>query len=243
MNTTDLAAELRNQAQDRPEPADLLAALTRGRTIRRSRLAAAGLAAVVVVVISLSATILGRPSPTHPAITSSTPPSLTATTTASASTFELVCAGAIRATAVPDGYLTQVQGVVAIATGPQQVSANSQPPGRYYDPAQQYFAKSGLQLKAGQAFRIQVPSAWHGRAEIGWSNIHVNPADVMTVPACPRVRVSSSPASSTQTGTPAVQWLTYPGGIWVSAPACVPLQIITATAVTTVHIPVGASCP
>lgn len=241
MNTTDLAAELRNQAQDRPEPADLLAALTRGRTVRRSRLAAAGLAAVVVVVISLSATILGRPSPTHPAITSSTPPSLTATTTASASTFELVCAGAIRATAVPDGYLTQVQGVVAIATGPQQVSANSQPPGRYYDPAQQYFAKSGLQLKAGQAFRIQVPSAWHGRAKIGWSNIHVNPADVMIVPACPRV--SSLPASSAQTGTPVVQWLTYPGGIWVSAPACVPLQIITANAVTTVHIPVGTSCP
>jgi hypothetical protein len=241
MNTTDLAAELRNQAQDRPEPADLLATLTRGRTVRRSRLAAAGLAAVVVVVIFLGVTISGRATPTHPAIPASTPTSLTST--ASASTFALVCAGAIRATAVPDGSLTQVQGVVAIATGPQQVSANSQQPGRYYDPAQQYFAKSGLQIKAGQAFRIQVPPAWRGRAEIGWSNIHVNPADVMTVPACPRVRVSSSPASSTQTGTPAVQWLTYPGGIWVSAPACVPLQIITATAVTTVHIPVGASCP
>jgi hypothetical protein len=239
MNTTDLRNELQNQAQDRPEPTDLLAALTRDRTVRRSRLMAVGLAAAVVVMIALGATILGRPTPTPQATTASTPTALTSTV--AVSNFELVCAGAIGVTVVPDGSLTQVHGVVAIATGPQPVSANIQQPGRYYDPAQQYFAKSGLQIKTGHAFRIQVPPAWRGRAEIGWSNIHVIPADVLTVPACPRV--PAPPTSSTSTNTPLGQWLTYPGGIWVSAPACVPLQIITAAGVTTVHIPVGTSCP
>lgn len=242
MNTTDLRSELRGQADDRPEPAELLAALTRGRTVRRSRLAAVGLAAAVVAVISLGATLLSRPTPSHPALTASTPTSLPSTS--SASTFELVCAGAIRVTAVPDSALTQVQGVVAIATGPQQVSVNTQQPGRYYDPAQQYFAKSGLQIKAGRAFRIQVPPTWRGRAEIGWSNVHVTPAEVLAVTACPRQRPAPTSTAGTTPGTgePTDQWLTYPGGIWVSAPACVPLQIITATAITTVYIPVGKSC-
>lgn len=242
MNTTDLRTELRGQADDRPDPAELLAALSRGRTVRRSRLAAVGLAAAVVAVISLGATLLSRPTPSKPAMTASTLTSLPSTSTAS--TFELICAGAILATAVPDSTLTQVQGVVAIATGPQQISVNTQQPGAYHDPAQQYFAKSGLQIKTGHAFHIQVPPAWRGRVEIGWSNVHVTPADVFAVPSCPRQRPAPASTTGTTTGTgePTGQWLTYPGGIWVSAPACVPLEIITATAITTVHISVGKSC-
>ncbi len=92
------------------------------------------------------------------------------------------------------------------------------------------FSKVGLVLKAGKAFTLEVPAELRGHMKIGWSNSGYTLADSLDSPGC------------TGTTDNAV-WLVYPGGIWLDAPACVPLTVKHGESVETLHLPIGRPCP
>jgi hypothetical protein len=103
------------------------------------------------------------------------------------------------------------------------------------DPNARYWAKTGLDIKAGASFELVVPPEWRGRLSVGWGN-GAPRTTRLQVAAC---RWMPSPSQS----SPARAWLGFAGGYWVRNPACVSLLVRTAHRTRRVHIGVGAACP
>ena len=91
------------------------------------------------------------------------------------------------------------------------------------------FAKTGLLIKAGTDFQIDVAATAGDRLGIGWGSA-ATPSRAVVVRHC------AAP------GLPS-RWLAYAGGYWLDRPACVVLQVRTATRRTLVHIGLGTPCP
>jgi hypothetical protein len=105
-------------------------------------------------------------------------------------------------------------------------------------PDSMLFAKDGLLIRRGASFDILVPNEWHGRLKIGWGSPG-KPTTHLRVPGCrPTER---NPASGRW--SLGDQWLAYPGGYWISQPACVSVVVQAEHAQQTVNIGVGAACP
>ena len=97
-----------------------------------------------------------------------------------------------------------------------------------------HWAKLGLLLAVGSGpVEVRVPPAWRKRAIIGWGypNLH-DPADRLRFEGCPRPR----------TGKPRSRWIAYPGGVSVSAPACVPLIVSAGGRTARVELAIGRRC-
>jgi len=88
------------------------------------------------------------------------------------------------------------------------------------------FAKQGLLVRAGARPELRIPTDWDGRAWIAWGQLE--PADVVTVSACPPV--GSDP------------WIAFAGGYYVDEPACVPVVVRSGGREATVRIGIGVSC-
>lgn len=93
-----------------------------------------------------------------------------------------------------------------------------------------HFSKVGLVLKAGEALTLEVPADLRGHMKIGWSNFGFTLADSLSIPGC-----TSSQGNA--------DWLVYPGGFWLDAPACVTLTVRHGGPVETLHVPLGTACP
>jgi hypothetical protein len=93
------------------------------------------------------------------------------------------------------------------------------------------YAKQGLQLHASrQPVEVVVPIRWRTRLAVGWGETGgPQQASVVRVLPCRRVLGHD--------------WLTYPGGYFVRAPACVPLVIRTGPKTARVRLSVGRRCP
>ena len=91
------------------------------------------------------------------------------------------------------------------------------------------FAKTGLLIRAGHAFDMDVPTHPGDRLAIGWGNVAFRPSARFAVPACPD-----------RYGT---GWLAYPGGYWVDRPVCLPVTVRAGGREQVVHIGVGTACP
>lgn len=226
MTIDQLREELRRQANDHHDPADLRSSLARPTISRRQMSAAAAVAAAVVAVVLVGiAALRVAPGPRTDQVGG------TLTTTSQTSspptrrTMNLVCAGAIAITGDPDQTLTEILGVVAINTSAQEVSDQQTVVHQVTDPAERYFAKSGLQIKAGRSFTLSVADDQLGKARIGWSNVAFEPGENLQAGPC------SAPVTPTDRPDHRASevWLTYPGGIWVAAPMCVEL-VVTASA-------------
>ncbi len=93
-----------------------------------------------------------------------------------------------------------------------------------------HLSKVGLVLKAGRSFTLEVPAELRGHMKIGWSNSGYTLADSLHSPGC-------------TANTDNAEWLVYPGGFWLDAPACVPLTVKHGEQVETLHLPIGKTCP
>lgn len=134
----------------------------------------------------------------------------------------LTCAGSIDGDPPPSGYQT-VLGVVALPSEALGASDSGDPA----TPA--LFAKTGLVIRAGRPFEIDVTPQPDDRVAIGWSNSAFLPAARFVVPSCP--------------DTYGTGWLAYPGGYWVDRPLCLPLTVHADGREQQVRIGVGTACP
>jgi len=103
------------------------------------------------------------------------------------------------------------------------------------DPNARFWAKTGLDIKAGASFELVVPPEWRGRLSIAWGN-GAPRTTRLQVAAC---RWMASPSQS----SPARAWLGFAGGYWVRNPACVSLLVRAGHQTRRVHIGIGAACP
>jgi len=119
-----------------------------------------------------------------------------------------------------------VLGVVALPTSPSHAALGTSAGGP--DPSLRLFAKTGLVIKAGTNFELIVPDQPADHLAIGWGQ-NSTPSRRVIVANCPDGR---------HTG-----WLAYPGGYWLSAPACVSLIVRASGKDQFVHIGLGTPCP
>ncbi|NYE95322.1 hypothetical protein FHU41_001543 [Psychromicrobium silvestre] len=91
------------------------------------------------------------------------------------------------------------------------------------------FAKVGLAVHTGLTFELSVRADWQDRARIGWNNSGNTPTRTEKFPGC-------------KPGAPGAEWVVFPGGFWVKAPACIPLVVTISTETITVPVPIGKAC-
>ena len=121
-----------------------------------------------------------------------------------------------------------VLGVVALPASPAYPALGTALTGDRNGPTR-LFAKTGLLIKAGATFELDVPSGFSHRLSIGWGGAPSTPSHRLIVSHC------TNPGGD--------RWLAYAGGYWVEHPACVPLVVKTGSTQQQVHIGVGAACP
>jgi len=103
------------------------------------------------------------------------------------------------------------------------------------DPNARYWAKAGLDIRAGGSFELVVSPEWRGRLSFGWGN-PAQPTTHLQVSGCRWMR---SPSQS----SPARAWLGFAGGYRVRSPACIAVLVRAGHQTRRVHIGVGAPCP
>jgi hypothetical protein len=131
---------------------------------------------------------------------------------------ELECATTIDSVdEPPEGYRT-VLDVAALDGTELEVNEVGSGDDRYY-------AKTGLLVRAGQSFVLEVPEAQRGAMSIDWGSLEERTWE-RSVPAC------DSDAS----------WLVFAGGYRVREPGCLPLRVRQGEREEEVEIGVGAPC-
>jgi len=96
------------------------------------------------------------------------------------------------------------------------------------DPAKRLFAKTGLLVKTGAKSELIVPPEWADQLSVGWGNTDAGqPSQHLVVGPC------DSGAA----------WIAFPGGYFISDPACVDLIVRVADKDRHRSIGVGAPCP
>jgi hypothetical protein len=103
------------------------------------------------------------------------------------------------------------------------------------DPNARYFAKQGLQVRAGASFELVVPPEWRGRLSFGWGLPAQRTTDVKVSGCRWMANANQRP--------PAGRWLGFAGGFWVRSPACVAVLVKAHHETRRVHIGIGAACP
>ncbi|GAA4587115.1 hypothetical protein BJY16_008132 [Actinoplanes octamycinicus] len=172
---------------------------------------------MVVVLLTLTACApdpkQGSPAPTGPA------PGVQASGGQSAlSGPSLDCAAPIDTLAAPPAGYTPMLDAVALST--ELLQANDSGDGTL-------FAKTGLLIRTGHPAELLVP---RGRAEVEWGNTGDRErAAHLHIPACPKFGAGD--------------WQVYPGGYYVTAPVCLPVEVRADGRTTTIHVPVGKACP
>jgi hypothetical protein len=144
----------------------------------------------------------------------------------SASVQHLDCNDYIGAHPVVPG-LQVVLGVVAL---PVSTAGPALQTARTGDPSiPRLFAKTGLLVRAGTDFQIDVPPGSRDRLGIGWGS-GASLSKAVVVSHCPRAHLP-------------VKWIAFAGGYWLDHPACVRLQVRTADRRRSVRLGLGAPCP
>lgn len=191
---------------------------------RRLRARAMGVAVASLAVTAAVAACSGSPSDsaTSPPLWPTQPPA----TVRPVGT--LVCSHAIDHAPPPAGFTT-VLGVVALPAAPAYAAlgAARESSGHRGLP---YFAKTGLLVRTGARFSIEVQAGLRGHVGIGWSSWSATgPATRFGVPGCQQ---------HSRTG-----WLSYAGGYWTDKPRCATLIVRSGDEVRRVQVGVGSACP
>jgi hypothetical protein len=141
----------------------------------------------------------------------------------------LDCRNPIGSADTPRGNVTPIGGAIALqttATTPAalQTDAISDPS----VPALRFWAKSPLFVRADRTAKIVVPRNQAGRVALTWGNTDHDGI------ASRAFRVGPCPSAS--------EWIVFPGGFFVTEPACIDLVVHAARDTTRVRVGVGAAC-
>ena len=187
---------------------------------------------VIAAALLLLCGCTGPSTPSTPATSSSSSEAAAASSSGRSSPAvpalaSLTCSEPIDGGPVPAGWQV-VLGVVALPTSPRSQALQAFDD---RDPTlPTLFAKTGLLVRAGHPFELDVPDAGPNRIGIGWGNaLTFRPSARFAVPACP---------DAFHTG-----WVSYPGGYWVDRPLCLPLTVRASGRSQVVRIGIGTPCP
>lgn len=97
-------------------------------------------------------------------------------------------------------------------------------------PPYRYFAKTGLNIRAGHRITLRVDDQGSNRIAIGWGTNGIRWAKRLIVPAC------TSPTDHSP-------WLIYPGGFVIDALTCISLDVTSGNLTSRLKVPVGKPCP
>jgi len=180
----------------------------------------AALAAFVCVAVSVNGCSSSTARSPKPPPTESHSPSPTVQLT----TATLDCKGSIGSTP-PTADWVVVDDAVALPSPHRQALGA----GGYVTDGgvRRLFAKYGLVVRTGERAVLTVSDPAH--VAIGWGSPAV-PASRFVVPACPRSQ-------------PGAVWLDFPGGYFVTRPACISLLVTHRATRHLVRIGVGTPCP
>lgn len=143
-------------------------------------------------------------------------------------TAELSCEQPIPSDDPPPADWTVVLDVVALPASPIANSLQVTESGQTANP--KLFAKTGLMIRDGASFSIQVAPEYADRAKIGWGS----PGPTAARLAAESCRAPTRPASG---------WLALPGGYYVDQPTCLPIIVSSGGRSRQVNIGVGTTCP
>jgi hypothetical protein len=142
----------------------------------------------------------------------------------------LDCRDPIGAADTPPSYVKAIGGAVALQTRSTtrralQTAATSDP----NVPSLRFRAKTPLFVRTGRAAKIIIPRKQLGRLAMTWGNTdHDGIATrAFTVGPCPGQS----------------KWIVFPGGYYLTRPACIDLTVRAAGSDTRVRVGVGAPCP
>jgi hypothetical protein len=174
---------------------------------------------LVIVAAACSGHSKGRESRSSTALRSTT-----TTSTVEAKAAALDCSAPIDSARTPPAGFQSIGGAIALETSASdgtalQTSATRQPG------VERLFAKNGLFVRAGTKAELIVPSRWVGSLALHWRNAG-GPVSRLDVGPC--------------TGD---AWIVFPGGYYVSRPACVELIVRVSSVDHLVSMGVGAPCP
>lgn len=97
-------------------------------------------------------------------------------------------------------------------------------------PPYRFFAKTGLNVRAGQRVTLRLVDQKGNRIAIGWGTNAIHWAKEVIVPGCTNA-------------TRHRPWLVYPGGFAMDTVACVALNVSAGNQTSTFRVPVGKDCP
>lgn len=96
-------------------------------------------------------------------------------------------------------------------------------------PPYRFFAKTGLNVRAGQRVTLRLVDQRGNRIAIGWGTNGIRWAKEVVVPGC-------------TSATDHRPWLIYPGGFAMDAVTCVTLKVSAGGQTSTLRVPVGKDC-
>ena len=139
---------------------------------------------------------------------------------------QIQCGGSIDRVDSADGLGVTVLDVVVFPVGPVQTGGRVGPTGTPH--AGLEFAKFGLLVREGAVLTLATDSSGHPRALMEWAPVEPNrPSEVLTVGPC------------TEAGE---GWLVFPGGVWVSEPGCVVIEVSSASQTAEARIGIDQPC-
>jgi hypothetical protein len=144
----------------------------------------------------------------------------------------LPCQDQIDSSTAPLPQYTTTLGQVVL---PTRYALSAEPLPSETDPNARYWAKQGLDIRAGASFELVVPPEWQGRLSFGWGS----PAHRTTHLKVLGCHWMPSPSQTSR----AREWLGFAGGFWVRHPACVSVLVKARHETRRVHIGIGAPCP
>jgi len=180
-----------------------------------------GTASPVVTTSAPPSNDTSSAAPTEVSSASSVPDS---PTSGGADVIDLDCADAIGSAETPPPDLTVIEGAVALPATPAATTALQTSRTADAPDGLRLFAKQGLVVRSGTAFKMAVVDP--DEVAIGWGN-----------PATPAQRVHVSPCPSTGA------WLAFAGGYWVDKVGCITVVVSHNGSSTSAHVGVGAPCP
>lgn len=143
-----------------------------------------------------------------------------------ASSNQIQCGGSIDRVKSAEGLGVAVLDVVVFPVDPVQTGGRVGPTGTPH--AGLEFAKFGLLVREGSELTLETDSSGNPRALMEWAPVVPDrPSEVLTV----------GPCSAAGEG-----WLVFPGGVWVSEPGCVVIEVSSASQTAEARLGVDQPC-
>lgn len=139
---------------------------------------------------------------------------------------QIQCRGSVDRVDSADGLGVIVLDVVVFPVDPVQTGGRVGPTGT--PQAGLEFAKFGLLVREGAELTLETDSSGHPRALMDWALVEPDrPSEVLTVGPCAEAGEG---------------WLVFPGGVWVSEPGCIVIEVSSASQTGEARLGVDQPC-